>query len=330
MLLPSINVLEHIASSYAEIFFQLYGWNASLFDDSIFFLSPASQLFATVWWTLHCCRCPGSFLLLDDLYHVKFRTALLHVKNDTDGSPVFLSTLQCQACLFRPSCSSTVKFNDGDLVLTSDLDFCETRPEPFVAYVNLAPSLAAVFDTSTHTSADWTVYSFGESGRRFASIVQLELAALPYVKTVTSEDLRTVAKQTSLRYTTIFISSSSALAGYLPMPTAFSVACVPMTISLLFLSINLTSFRRQSQRFFKHPQRIFSNWHDRFLHIVPTLSDDDNDSILAFMYMTDGEILAIKGLAGEINARSDSETTSCVHALNSLYPGITQVYTSTT
>ena len=251
-------------------------------------------------------------------------------QNDTDGLPVSISTLQCQACLIRPSCSSTLTFNHGDLVLTPDMDFFETRPEPFVASVKLTPSLAAVFNNLPLASADLNVYSFGEARREIVSSVQLELAALPHVKTMTNEDLRTVAQAISHYYTTISPSTSRALADYMPMRTAFSLACVSMTISLLSFSISFTLFRRQWQRFFKHPQRFFRGTHGRFLHIVPNLNDDDNDVTTAFPYMTDAEFLAIRGLAGEVLARSDTEITSCVPPPNPLYPDITHVHTSAT
>ena len=130
------------------------------------------------------------------------------------------------------------------------------------------------------------MYSFGEARTEIVSSVQLELAALPHVKTMTSEDLRTVAQPNSHYYTTISSSTSRTLADYMPMRT-FSLACVSMTISLLSFSISFTLFRHLWQRFFKHPQRFFRGTHGWFLHIVLNLNDDDNDVIIAFGYMTD-------------------------------------------
>ena len=49
---------------------------------------------------------PQASYLADGLYYVISRTARLQFKNDTDGLPVTISTLQCQTCLIRPSCSS--------------------------------------------------------------------------------------------------------------------------------------------------------------------------------------------------------------------------------
>ena len=133
---------------------------------------------------------PQASYLAGGLYHVISCSARLTVKNDTDDLPVSISTLQCQACLNRPSCSFTLTFNHGDLVLTPDMDFCETRPEPFVASVKLTPSLAAVFNILPSAGTDLNVYSFGEAHRQIVSSVQLKLAALPHVKTTTNEDLR--------------------------------------------------------------------------------------------------------------------------------------------
>ena len=210
------------------------------------------------------------------------------------------------------------------------MDFCETRSEPFVASVKLTPSLAAVINTLPPASANLNVYSTGEARREIVSSVHLELAALPHVETMTNEDLRTVAQPISHYYTTISPSTSRALADYMPMRTAFSPAYLSMTSSLLSFSICYTLFRRQWQRFFKHPQRFFRGAHVRFLHIVPNLNDDDNDVTTAFLYMTDAEFLAIKGLARKVLARKDTELTSSVPPPKPLYPDITHVNSSAT
>ena len=267
---------------------------------------------------------------MDGLQHVISRTARLEVKNDTNDSPVALSALQCQACLIRPSPSLTLTFNHGDFVLTPDIEFCETQPEPFVASVKLTPSLAAVFNTLLAASASLNVYSFGQTRREIISSVQLEIAALPHVKTMTTEDLRSVTQPISHYYTTISPSTSRALADYMTTRTAFSLACVSMTTSFLCFSISFALSRRQWQRFFKHPQRLFPGTHGRFLHLVLNLNDDDNHVKTALLYLTDVEFLAIKGLAREVLAGIDTEITSRVPPPKPLYPDITHVYTSAT
>ena len=116
----------------------------------------------------------------------------------------------------------------------------------------------------------------------------------------------------------------------MPMRTVFSLACVSMTISMLSISISITLLRRQWQRFFKHQELFFGNTHGRFLHIVLTLNDDDSDSKAVFLFMTNADFLALKGLAREVLAPIEAESTSCIPSPNSLYPDITHVYTSVT
>ena len=75
------------------------------------------------------------------------------------------------------------------------------------------------------------------------------------------------------------------------MRTAFSLACVLMTISLASFSISVTLFRRQWGRFFKH-----HGTHGRFLHIVPNMEDDDTDQATAFLYIkrpSDSDLLRV-------------------------------------
>ena len=263
------------------------------------------------------------------LYHVTFRTASFLVNNDAADLPVSITTLQCKACLVRPSCSSTLTFTHGDLDLTPDTDFCETRPEPFVASVKLIPCLAAVFNTLPPASADLNVYSYVEAHGKIVSGVQLELESLPHVKAMTNEDPRQAAQPIS-HYHTITSLSTSHASDYMLMRTALSLACVSMTISLLSFSISFTLFRRPWQRFFKHPQHFFCGTRDRFQQILPNLNDADNDVTTAFLCMTDAEFLAIKGLARKVLARSDTKMTSCVPPLNPLFSNITQIYTSAT
>ena len=65
---------------------------------------------------------PQVFNLADGLYHIVSRDPHIQMKNDS-GSDFSISTLSGNACLIRPSCSSTLSFNQGDLELRPDLDF---------------------------------------------------------------------------------------------------------------------------------------------------------------------------------------------------------------
>ena len=212
------------------------------------------------------------------------------------------------------------------------MDFCETRLELFDAFFKLTTSLAAVHNTLLSASVDFNVYSFGNARREIASSVQLELAALRHVKKMTCQDLRTVVLPVPhcYSYMTIFPSTGRILADYMPVRTAFSVARVSMIVFLWSFSISFTIFCRQWQLSIKHPQPFFRGTHGRFLHIVPTLNDDDSGVATAFLYVTYAEFLSPKILACDGLARSDTETNSCIPSPNTLYPDVIHVYTSAT
>ena len=69
---------------------------------------------------------PQAFYLADGLYHIISRDPHIQMKNDS-GSDFSISTLSCKACLIRPSCSSTLSFNQGDLELRPDLDLLQNQ-----------------------------------------------------------------------------------------------------------------------------------------------------------------------------------------------------------
>ena len=73
--------------------------------------------------------------------------------NDTDSHGTRMSTIDCQASVIHPGCSSKLTLNHGDLVLNPDMDYRETRPEPFVARLQLTPSLQRLFESLRPPSA---------------------------------------------------------------------------------------------------------------------------------------------------------------------------------
>ena len=166
------------------------------------------------------------------------------------------------------------------------------EPDPSLSlHVKLTPSLAAILITLSPSSANLNVHSFGEARREIVFSVQVELAALPHVKTMTNEVLRTVAQSISHYYNFSFHQPCfSRLHAY---ADSFLTGMCIHDYSLLSFSISFTLFQRQWQRFFKYPQRFSRGTHGRFLHIFPNVNEDDNDITTAFMYMTEAEILAI-------------------------------------
>ena len=106
---------------------------------------------------------PQAFYLADGMYHIISRTATLQIKNDSQTHGLSIFSIQCLVCVMRPSCNSIISFNQGDLVLHPDMDFCETQPEPFLGSIQLTPSLQNVFSHVPDIGAtEFQGYSTGE------------------------------------------------------------------------------------------------------------------------------------------------------------------------
>ena len=238
---------------------------------------------------------PQDFYLADGVYHFISRDPHIQMKNDS-GSDFSISTLSCKACLIRPSCSSTLSFNQGDLEFRPDLDFCKTKPEPFLAKIQFTPSLDQIFQHVPRTTSNFHTYSVTEAGHSVLSSIRLELAELPNVKTMSSECLAELTRPIAQYYSSVSPATSAALSSYLPTRTAICFSVVSITISLLTFSISFTLFRRQWKRLFAHPQRFFRGTSGKFLHIVdahPTSPDADS----SFLYHSVQEFQALQALA---------------------------------
>ena len=119
---------------------------------------------------------PQAFYLAECRYHVISKNPNIQMKNDSRLAGFSISTLSCQACLIRPRCTSTLSFNQGDLVLSPDMEFCESKPEPLVASIELTPSLAQVFKHVPQIANKFHAYSVAEAARQSViSCVRLDL-----------------------------------------------------------------------------------------------------------------------------------------------------------
>ena len=236
---------------------------------------------------------PQAFYLADGLYHVISRNPNIQMKNDSRLAGYSISTL---SCLIRPSCTSTLSFNQGDLVLSPDMDFCESKPEPLVASIELTPSLAQVFKHVPQIAHKFHAYSVAEARQSVLSSVRLELAELPDVKRMSSDTLEELTRPIAQYNSSISPATSAALSSYMPLRTAVCFSLVSITLSLLTFCVNFTLFRRQWRRLFAHPHRFFRGNSGRFLHIVDSVPNPaDIDS--TFLYLSLEEFTALQPLA---------------------------------
>ena len=241
---------------------------------------------------------PQAFYLADGMYHVVSRHPALRMKNDSRSAGFTISTLTCQACIVRPSCSSTLSFNQGDLVLTPDMDFCETHPLPLIASIQLTPSLDQVFKHVPPASSQFHVYSVAEARQSVLNSVRMELAEIPDVKRMSPESLDQLTKPIADYYSSISPATSAALSAYLPTRTAVCFSLLSITVSLLTFCVSFTLFRRQWRRLFSHPQQFFRGTSGRFLHIVDGSSPPNTDDS-SFLYLSVAEFKALQELAQE-------------------------------
>ena len=166
--------------------------------------------------------------------------ACLYPYRHCSVKPVFFDLVDCQQSL------STVD------ILFLPQTWTSVKPGPMrLLHLLFRSSLAAVFYTSPSASAALKVYSFGKPRREIVSSVMVELAPLPYMKTMTSGDDRTVAQRISHYYSIISLSCCRVSADYMPMRTAFQLGCVPMTDSLL-LSASVSRSSGVSSNFFSN------------------------------------------------------------------------------
>ena len=172
---------------------------------------------------------PQAFYLADGMYHVVSRHPALRMKNDSHSAGFTISTHTCQACIVRPSCSSTLSFNQGDLVLPPDMDFCETHPLPLIASIQKTPSLDQVFKHVPSASSQFHVYSVAEARQSVLNSVRMELAEIPDVKRMSPEALDQLTKPIADYYSSISPATSAALSAYLPTRTAVCFSLLSIT-----------------------------------------------------------------------------------------------------
>ena len=133
---------------------------------------------------------PQALYLANGVYHLISRNPRMDLKNDSRTHVLSLSTIDCQACVLRPSCESTIYINQGNLVLTTDMDACKTTPEPYIATSKLASPLNQVSQNIPFDRLNFPSYSVGAARKSVLENVQLELTEIPDVRRMDPETLQ--------------------------------------------------------------------------------------------------------------------------------------------
>ena len=146
---------------------------------------------------------PQAFYLADGVYHIISGDPNIQMKYDSGAAGFSISTLSCQACLVRPSCSSKLSFNQGDLELVPDMDFCKNNPEPLLATIELTPSLDQIFKQVPNATHKFHTYPIAYARQSVLSTVSLQLAELPNVKRMSPETLADLTRPVAKYYSSI-------------------------------------------------------------------------------------------------------------------------------
>ena len=271
---------------------------------------------------------PQAFHLADVMYHKVSRHPALRMKNDSRSAGFTISTLTCQACIVRRSCSKTLSFNQGDLVLTPDMDFCETHPLPLIASVQLTSSLDQVFKHVPPASSQFHVYSVDEACQSVLNSVRIELAEIPDAKRMSLKALDQLTKPIASYYSSISPAASAALSAFLPTRTAVCFSLLSIIVSLLTFCLSFALFRRQWRRLFSHPQQFCRGSSGRFLHIVDNSSQTTVDDS-SLLYLSVAEFNALQELAQETLRRPAFNTNLITYSTTNLSPRPVVAYDTT-
>ena len=240
-------------------------------------------------------KAPQAMYLANGVYHLISCNPTMDIKNDSRTHGLSLSTIDCQACVLRPSCESTIYNNQGDLVLSPHMDACKTTPEPYIATINLAPPLNQVFQIFPFDRLNFPSYSIGAARKSILESVQL-MTEIPDVRRMDLETLQTLTEPIVAHYTSLNPATEAALERFVPAKTSFLIAGGSIVLSLFLFILNFPLFHRQARALCCAPRRFFENKSGQFNHVT---NDIEPDSDSSFLILTRDEFTALRALAKE-------------------------------
>ena len=104
---------------------------------------------------------PHPIYLANGVYHFISRNPAMDIKIDSRTHGLGFSTIDCQACVLRSSCASTIYISQGDHVLSPDMILCKTNPQLYIATIKLAPPSNQVFQKVLFDRLNFPSHSIG-------------------------------------------------------------------------------------------------------------------------------------------------------------------------
>ena len=277
-------------------------------------------------------NCPVTFVLLPEapqaiylangVYQLISRHPTIDIENDSRLNGLSLSTIDCQACVFRPSCESTLYINQGDLVLSPDMDACKTTPEPYIATIKLAPSLNQVFQNVPFNRLKFPSYSIGAARKSILESVQLELTEIPDVRRMDPGTLQKLIEPIVAHYASLNPATEAALDNFVPAKTSFLIAGGSIIPSVFLFLLNFPLFHRQARAPCYAPRRFFKNKSGQFIHVTNEIQPDSDSS---FLILTRDEFTPLRALAKEVLLKTEANApfSDSAEDEEKLYPDVT-------
>ena len=167
-------------------------------------------------------------------------------KNNSRTHGLSLSIFDCQACVLRQSCESTIYINQGNLVLSPDMDERKTTPEPYIGTIKLAPPLNQVFQNVPFDRPNFPSNSTGAARKSILESVQLELTEIPDVRRMDPETTQKLTEPIVAQYTSLNPATAAALEIFVPARTSFLISGGSIVLSLFLFILNFPLFHRQA------------------------------------------------------------------------------------
>ena len=265
---------------------------------------------------------PQAIYLANGVYHLISQNPTMDIKNDSRTNGLSLSTIDCQACVLRPSCESTIYINQGNLVLSPDMDACKTTPEPYIGTIKLAPPSNQVFQNVPFDGLNFPSYLIGATWKPIFQSVQLELTKIPDVRRMDPENLLKVTETIVANYTSLNPATEAALENFVPAKISFLLSGGSIVLSLFLFTLNFPLFHKHARALCCTPCRFFKNKSGQFIHVMDEI-DTDSDS--SFLNITREEFTALRALAKEALLKTEANTSFTYSAADEekLYPDVT-------
>ena len=152
----------------------------------------------------------------------------------------------------------TVIVNQGDLVLSSDMDSCKDTPEPFLATIKMARPLKQAFEDVPFERLNFPSCSVGSATKSFLESMQLELTEIQDVRKMDPRNLQKSTEPKIAHYTSLNPATVAPIDNSIPAKTSFLISGGSILL-FLFLKLSFQLFHRQERALCCAPHRFFKN-----------------------------------------------------------------------